>query len=433
MFQPENATWFVLKKNTIEEIYNSYELKEGNIIKLGNVYLKLKKLKLDKENNNKYINKIKYQSFEFLNNNIFETNNDKMDIINDVKEEKSFQKKLDVDLSDTKKYTLKAERKGKELILVNNLKFIKINENKKEKICRICYIEEKQQDDPLIHPCSCMGSMKYIHFKCLKYWLEKNNLKLEEKYEYYLKYTYKEPRCELCKTKYPEIIYHKGKEYNLYDINNQIIEFDNYLILEKLSNEDNKYKTLYKISLDNNDKLIKIGRAKDNDFSILEASISRNHCQLKIKNNRLFLSDWNSKFGSLILIQTPFIQLVEKLHLFLQVGNNFIKCKIYNESNFSLFSCCEVENEAKSFDFYYKQNKIKSKDNNIMEIKAKLIYNNKESEEENAYENNEKTDKIFIPKKILNSRATNKIKNTNNSDTKAENATNQNTIQIIKK
>ena len=68
-----------------------------------------------------------------------------------------------------------------------------------------------------------------------------------------------------------------------------------------------------------------------------------------------------------------------------------------------------------------------------MEIKAKLIYNNNESEEENVYENNEKTDKIFIPKKILNSRATNKIKNINNSDTKAENATNQNTIQIIKK
>ena len=51
--------------------------------------------------------------------------------------------------------------------------FVKIEKNKnkirqknKNKICRMCYQEE---DDvllnPLIRPCKCSGSMKYIHIK----------------------------------------------------------------------------------------------------------------------------------------------------------------------------------------------------------------------------------------------------------------------------
>ena len=39
----KNISYFALVQNKIENNYNRYELKEGNIIKLGNVYLKIKK------------------------------------------------------------------------------------------------------------------------------------------------------------------------------------------------------------------------------------------------------------------------------------------------------------------------------------------------------------------------------------------------------
>ena len=57
-----------MAQGKIETLYNKYELKEGNIIKLGNFYLKLKRLKIkeNKEENSKFIN----PKFHHLHNSI---------------------------------------------------------------------------------------------------------------------------------------------------------------------------------------------------------------------------------------------------------------------------------------------------------------------------------------------------------------------------
>ena len=34
--------------------------------------------------------------------------------------------------------------------------------------CRICLCENYTEDNPLISPCNCDGTMKYIHLKCLQ-------------------------------------------------------------------------------------------------------------------------------------------------------------------------------------------------------------------------------------------------------------------------
>jgi len=39
-----------------------------------------------------------------------------------------------------------------------------------ERYCRICFDHEDDEDNPLISPCNCTGSQKYIHSKCLKTW-----------------------------------------------------------------------------------------------------------------------------------------------------------------------------------------------------------------------------------------------------------------------
>ena len=39
-----------------------------------------------------------------------------------------------------------------------------------EKTCRICY-EVESIENPVITPCECSGSMKYIHEQCLKTWI----------------------------------------------------------------------------------------------------------------------------------------------------------------------------------------------------------------------------------------------------------------------
>jgi hypothetical protein len=49
--------------------------------------------------------------------------------------------------------------------------------------CRVCH-GESEPDNPLFYPCSCSGSIKYVHQECLIQWL-----KISRK---------KNPKCELC-------------------------------------------------------------------------------------------------------------------------------------------------------------------------------------------------------------------------------------------
>jgi len=46
-------------------------------------------------------------------------------------------------------------------------------EANKEIVCRICLSEDiSDKEDPMISPCKCSGTMKYIHLQCLTEWLE---------------------------------------------------------------------------------------------------------------------------------------------------------------------------------------------------------------------------------------------------------------------
>jgi len=40
-----------------------------------------------------------------------------------------------------------------------------------EKCCRIC-LSEEEPGNPIISPCNCTGSVKYIHLDCIREWLE---------------------------------------------------------------------------------------------------------------------------------------------------------------------------------------------------------------------------------------------------------------------
>jgi hypothetical protein len=54
--------------------------------------------------------------------------------------------------------------------------------------CRICLDNENLFSNPLISPCLCKGSMKYIHRECLNSWRKSNNK------AYYM--------CDICKYEY---------------------------------------------------------------------------------------------------------------------------------------------------------------------------------------------------------------------------------------
>ena len=296
-------------------------------------------------------------------------------------------------------YNTNVNIKEKNFISNNNNIIEEKKKTLKKKICRICYIEEDTEENPLIQPCICSGSMKYIHLNCLKHWISTKSLIKIEGNQNYTKYKIKPVECELCKSKLPDYIRHNSKLYCILEHS----DYENYISIECLSIDKRKNRFLYIGNLENK-KEIKIGRGHDSDILFNDVSVSRFHCKLLNTFNGLYIEDNNSKFGTLLLIQTPVLNLNESLPLYIQVGRTFMHIKI--KRPFSLFGCCSITDEKNEY-YYHNQNEkqidyhkniiIKEEDDNDDDDFVSEINNINNSPKLNVIEidtiNNEKNNK----------------------------------------
>ena len=83
-------------------------------------------------------------------------------------------------------------------------------------MCRICFSDENEKDDPLISPCKCSGSMQYVHLKCLRQWLSRNENK--KIMPHVTSYTWKAFHCELCKEKLEDVYRHGNATHQIFEI-----------------------------------------------------------------------------------------------------------------------------------------------------------------------------------------------------------------------
>ena len=259
---------------------------------------------------------------------------------------------------------------------------------KQKEICRICYGEEEdEKDDPLVQPCQCSGSLKYIHLKCLKHWINTRSCTKIQSNEYCTVFLFKEVECEICKNKLPDLINHNGIYHSLLDFEN---EYKDYLLLETLTLDECNNKFLYVISLEKSMEM-KVGRGTSSSILLSDVSISRTHCLFIVKGKNVYIKDNNSKFGTLLLIQSPTIKMTENLPLFLQIGRTFLTLEI---SNKNFFSCCEVT-ENPNILYYYNQNEKYVKKNGIITVKTeKNIYEDDEGKKEKESLKKEKINRI---------------------------------------
>ena len=259
--------------------------------------------------------------------------------------------------------------------MINNVEKIEINHNKIKKqnsVCRICYGEEEdEKENPMVQPCQCSGSLKYIHLQCLKHWIMTKSCTKVDDNDCCKVFLFKEIECEICKSKFPDLINHNGKHYSLLDFSD---EYKNYFTIETLTLDEENNKFLYLITLDKKSE-IKVGRGILSDILLSDVSVSRVHCLFYIEGKNIYLKDNNSKFGTLVLVQTPTIRIAENLPLYLQVGRTFFNFNVKTNSN--IFSCCGVEENPNIF-YYYNQNEKQVKLNRIITVKTE----NNDSEEE---------------------------------------------------
>ena len=221
----QEAAYIVYSNLSFEENkIELYRLCQGDIFKLGRVFYKVLDIHINRENSLSYSNKDNtlnsfgsnslisnltvngqqiirgsYSPNNLKNINIFSKN----DILNrnnsllspkisNRKKNQSFEILLNKSnknlnrigsfgLMNIKKNNLNQNRKlrnnnflkKKEILILKKQK----SKKKNNPVCRICYGEDSDNDNPLISPCLCKGSMKYIHYQCLNNWFNQICLK----------------------------------------------------------------------------------------------------------------------------------------------------------------------------------------------------------------------------------------------------------------
>ena len=458
-----NSTYFIFKGNKYKNINNIsqkyYKLNQGDIIKLGKIYLKV--LVIQIENNqiedNKYgteINSLNNSKSSIFRSSSFRSavvngqeiiqgiyspshrifENKTMRLMNSLKRNDNiniFAGKHNINFLGKngnnhiiykKSISLNKNNEKRDLLYLSinkikneNKNYLKEKvkqkpkKNKKARNCRICYGIDFSIENPLICPCTCKGSMKYIHFKCLKNWLNSKieidlniNPQIEE--EVGITYSAKELYCELCKSKFPDYIKHKGKIYN---ISFYKPKFKKFLILESIRADKFKTKFFHILSFDNNKCHITLGRSNDCELSIPELSVSRFHCFIHRDKNKLYLEDNNSKFGTCVLLQNSNLLLTDNEPLRIVKGKTYIKLNMLTSSN--CLSCCMAKIFDSKFYSYQTQNQ------KYCDVTSSFVIKEDNLDSSESEDEKEKNNIIFLKENVnlLTGRGDNTKKNKN--------------------
>jgi len=182
------------------------------------------------------------------------------------------------------------------------------------KCCRICLMEGPEDDDPLLAPCACKGSINYVHLKCLRHWA---SIKLNAPGHSDGTYFYRPLTCELCKTALPTHVSCNGVEQRLVELPRTEPPF---VVLENVTDTSAQGKGLHVISLAQ--RPLTMGRGRECGVRIADVSISRCHATISCKGGRFVLQDSGSKFGTCVAM--PWVQVDDSKPVSLQVGRTVL-------------------------------------------------------------------------------------------------------------
>lgn len=176
-------------------------------------------------------------------------------------------------------------------------------------------MDGSSEDDPLIAPCQCRGSIKHVHLQCLRKWVGQR-LHLDTdggtrgcNESHFYPHTV----CDLCKTDYASNVQYKDTEVPL-------IEGPSFtkptVVLEDASSHG-----FYVICLKDG-KVGTLGRSHACDAVMADVSISRVHATLRFHEGKFLIQDNGSKFGTRIAMKRKKLSLGESISV--QVGHTVL-------------------------------------------------------------------------------------------------------------
>ena len=205
-------------------------------------------------------------------------------------------------------------------------------------VCRICLGDTQSEGNPLISPCKCAGTMKFIHIDCLQEWL-KSRLNCRESGAA-VSYFWQTLDCELCKQDFPTTIQINSETRDLVAVHKPHSAF---IVLEDMRRE-NSSRGLHVVSMSEG-HTFRMGRGHDCDIRIADISVSRLHAVVQLSQGAFFIEDQNSKFGTLVQVKQA-VPLAVGVAVTLQVNRTTVVLKV--KQPWRLLQCCGCFKRAPS-------------------------------------------------------------------------------------
>lgn len=299
---PQNM--FIVVRNTKSTLNNQdYRLFRGDTIKLGRIKFKVKDIFCGA---NELLSKKKDQSPKSLDEGDSECSSED--------EDQAF-KTIDIDCT-------QASARSKLSKQLNQQKAPEVpdtqrDEDKANRQCKFCWMAESTEENPLLSACQCDGSMRFIHFSCLKHWIMEKMQRKEIEIPGIGKiftYNWKQFECEICKHAYPLTFKSRVNDKPLvYGIVKDIIQPDMpkqddpsvektpFLLIQSLPFEKTSGRVVHLIIPDRtvpqlepleqppeseapdqrHIKVFKMGRGHESSVRICDISVSRCHTLIK--------------------------------------------------------------------------------------------------------------------------------------------------------
>jgi len=243
-------------------------------------------------------------------------------------------------------------------------------------VCRICY-DSGDDENPLIAPCKCSGSMQYVHLSCLRKWMDgrlsvNNPGAGKDGAITTVSYFWRNLDCELCKVAYPTSVERPRRNsllgvetVDLYELPKPQSPF---IVLESNIRMPQQQpggaaglnsstmsvngspvtfqKGLHIMSLTKNRSNVLVGRGHDADVRINDISVSRLHASIRlvqgtvngVRRQQIVMEDKGSKFGSLVAVRGP-IPLEPGVPLSIQCGRTVTTISIKKPNLLSSIMC----------------------------------------------------------------------------------------------
>ena len=191
-----------------------------------------------------------------------------------------------------------------------------------EMTCRICYERQTSRENPLLSPCRCDGTVKYLHLNCLKMWIKSKVTTRQT--DNSVTYQWKTIECDICKLELPLTLKTKTAQVNLFQHDKPSAP---YIVLEACSTDRASVKALHVIMMSNGKQTIRLGRGHDSDVRINDISVSRCHAMIRYEGGRFLIEDNDSKFGTLVSAPKQ-MDLCEGLCVTVQVGRTLLGMQV---------------------------------------------------------------------------------------------------------